>query len=586
MCKRTDLNRVGKVAVCALLLFVASGQQGGCMLFQLLFPPSPPCSPGTVVWNVVTQGRTITLDGSRSVDPNGGTLRYFWTAFGGAPTPSSSGQAGVATFQAPANGTYTYELTVINEFDLTDTCSVTLSVTGYPAPPIPVNDPQTGSPNPVICRGASWTLSALPGAGGDAVEWFTGGCGGTPVAGGASPTVSPASTTTYFAWTRVSGTDIVSECVSVIVTVNPLPDTPTSRPADPDVICAGESATLSAGVGPGESVNWFTRSCGGTLAGSGNPLAVNPTATTTYFARAVNTTTGCLSTDCSSVTVRVIQPPTPPTSAAAEPNPVCAGGESGITLTATGGTGDTLAWYSGACGEELIDTGTPLDIPQPQETTTYFARWERAGCPPSACASVTVTVIPRPTPPDSVIVDRPVICASEPPPTITLTAAGGSGELLRWYVCPADSEFCNCGDNEIGTSSPLTTSAPAGSGPHTYFARWEAPDCEAFSACASVTVTVEQPFCGISGPPPPTVFAGDQNIAYSAPAGMAGYEWSIEVNGGTATIDGATDLPSIAVNTGPSQEQFTFTLTLTITDANACRSTCTRTITVQPPPPL
>jgi hypothetical protein len=74
---------------------------------------------------------------------------------------------------------------------------------------------------PAVCSGRSTLLSATPGEGGDTVEWFTGGCGGAPVPGGASPAVSPAAATTYFARSKNSTTGLVSAtCASVTVAVN------------------------------------------------------------------------------------------------------------------------------------------------------------------------------------------------------------------------------------------------------------------------------------------------------------------------------------------------------------------------------
>src|SRR5205823_5398040 len=58
------------------------------------------------------------------------------------------------------------------------------------------------------------------------------------------------------------------------------------------------------------TVDWFIGSCGGTAVPGGAGPSVSPTSTTTYFARARNTTTGCVSATCASVNVTVNQPPT------------------------------------------------------------------------------------------------------------------------------------------------------------------------------------------------------------------------------------------------------------------------------------
>jgi len=87
-----------------------------------------------------------------------------------------------------------------------------------------------------ICQGASSQLFATPGSGGDTVEWFTGACGGAPVPGGASPTVSPNVTTTYYARTKNSSTGATSEtCVTVTVNVTPSPPGDLDSDCDVDV---------------------------------------------------------------------------------------------------------------------------------------------------------------------------------------------------------------------------------------------------------------------------------------------------------------------------------------------------------------
>ena len=69
------------------------------------------------------------------------------------------------------------------------------------------------------------------------------------------------------------------------------------------IICSGMNATLTSSVGVG-TLEWFSGSCGGTSIGTGTSVTVSPTATTTYFVRSLNSTTGLRST-CQQVTVTV-----------------------------------------------------------------------------------------------------------------------------------------------------------------------------------------------------------------------------------------------------------------------------------------
>ncbi len=175
-----------------------------------------------------------------------------------------------------------------------------------------------------------------------------------------------------------------------------IPQAPSSPLATPASICAGESATLSAVPGSGgDAVEWFTGSCGGTPVTS----PVSPGETTTFYARTRNTATGCVSAACASVEITVIPLPVAPTSAASSRDNFCASDTGNISLTAVGGAGTTLKWYTGGCGAEgggtAIGEGSPLQIASPEATTTYYARWENT-CGASTCASVVVTVHPLP----------------------------------------------------------------------------------------------------------------------------------------------------------------------------------------------
>lgn len=83
------------------------------------------------------------------------------------------------------------------------------------------------------------------------------------------------------------------------------PEAPTNATATPDTVCPGNASQLSATPGArGNVVQWYTDSCGGTYVDDGSP-SVAPSATTTYYARSLNTNTGGVSGTCASVTVTV-----------------------------------------------------------------------------------------------------------------------------------------------------------------------------------------------------------------------------------------------------------------------------------------
>lgn len=272
----------------------------------------------------------------------------------------------------------------------------------------------------------------------------------------------------------------------------PFPTPPVAATVNRDYFCTTDpgNIVLTATGGSGDYIAWYTSSCGGTLVGTGNPLTIpSPDITTTYFARWEN---ACGASTCAQVTVHVIDLPVAPTLATATPNPICQG-TAYITLSATGGQGEILKWYANGCGVQQVGTGTPLTIPAPVVPTTYFARWESA-CGASSCASVTVDVTPLPQPVTSVTASVNPICFNHTDP-ITLTATGGSGDVLKWSAN-------TCGGQVIGMGNSILIDPPTVT--TTYYAFWE-NSC-GISICDSVTIVV------IPNPQPPTSILTSNNF--------------------------------------------------------------------------
>ena len=489
-------------------------------------PTSPTATPPTIC-SGQSSVLSATVGGGQTVD-------WFTGSCGGTAVTSPVSPTTTTTYYARARNTTTGCVS-------TACASVTVTVNALPATPTsPLATPAT------ICTGQSSILSATVG-GGQTVDWSTGTCGGTAVT---SP-VSPTTTTIYYARARNTTTGCTSAaCATVTVTVNALPATPTSPTATPATICTGQSSALSATVGGGETVDWFTGSCGGTAVPGGASPTVSPATTTTYYARARNTTTGCTSAACASVTVTVNALPVAPTSAASDRNNFCADDAGNISLSATGGSGTTLRWLTGSCTGTSIGTGNPLAIASPTATTTYYARWENT-CGNSTCASVTVTVLALPVAPTSAASDRNNFCTDDAG-NISLSATGGSGTTLRWLTG-------GCTGTSIGTGSPLVIASPTAT--TTYYARWE-NSC-GNSTCASVTVTVNPlPDCTIT-PAPAQVCANSTGNTAAVSAGAATYAWGI--TNGTITAGGGTN--QITYTAGATGSVH---LTVTVTSAALC----------------
>jgi len=129
--------------------------------------------------------------------------------------------------------------------------------------------------------------------------------------------------------------------------------------------------------------------------------------------------------------------PVAPVSAISDRNNICSSDNGHITLSATGGSGATLNWYTASCGGSLVGSGSgannSLTIPSPVTNTTYYASWENF-CGVSTCVSVTVTVIPSVSVSLSITADHTSIC---PGTVVTFTAFPvneGNTPAYSWFV--------------------------------------------------------------------------------------------------------------------------------------------------------
>ncbi len=252
--------------------------------------------------------------------------------------------------------------------------------------------------------------------------------------------------------------------VNFRVTIPP----PSSASASPAAICVGESSMLSATVDAGETVEWFTGSCGGTLVGTGVSINVSPTVTTTYNARRRVIATGATSATCATAVVTVDPLPVAPSIVTADRLAICNGAGGNVSLFALLGQGGALRWYTDSCGGTLIGSGPTLILAAPSVTTTYFARWESA-CGNSTCGSVTVSVDVTP-----VISQQPTDETACVGGSATFdVSASGAGNSYEWRK----------GGVPIGgaPNAPSFTISPVAAGDAGVYS------VRVFNACGSVT---------------------------------------------------------------------------------------------------
>lgn len=257
--------------------------------------------------------------------------------------------------------------------------------------------------------------------------------------------------------------------------------------------CPSITANISgtATICNGESTNLFVRITGGTGPftvvyndgindhtvkdyTSAHGIPVSPASNTTYTLTSVTSAGGCTAITSGKADVTVIPVPEAPISASATNTTICYG-ESSI-LSVTGGSGETLEWYSGSCEGTHVGTGHNLTV-SPEITTTYYARYENRTCV-SSCVDVTVTVKTKPT--AGTISGPSSVCLGSG--GISYSAAGinnatsytwaysGTGATINGTTNPVTIDFTSdatsgnltvrgnndCGEGTISANFPIT----------------------------------------------------------------------------------------------------------------------------------
>ncbi|PKP19160.1 MAG: hypothetical protein CVU05_11970, partial [Bacteroidetes bacterium HGW-Bacteroidetes-21] len=461
----------------------------------------------------------------------------------------------------------------------------------------------SASPNP-ICPSLSTTLSVSGGSLGTGASWhwYSGSCGGTAVGTGATLSVSPVSTTTYYV--RAEGDCGTTACVSVTVTVNPSPSNDNcvnavniaALPYNSGVMsnscstndipagsgCLGFGANVwftftgtgnnmqistdNAGTNFDTELHIYTGSCGSLTevtcdddAGTGATSLINlcSTASTTYYV-----SVGYYSTSLvyGNYQLTIVDYPLgASTSLSASPATICSGSSS--TLSGTVGTnGNNISWYTGSCGGSLVGSSTSLSV-SPTVTTTYYARTlGSCGNVSATCNTVTVTVNTNSTAPTSISATSNPICSG----STTLSVVGGSlgtGASWQWYTG-------SCGGTSVGTGSSISVS-PAST--TTYYVRAEGT-CNT-TTCASLTVTVNTSSTAptsISATTNPTCGGSTTLSVVGGSLGTgASWQWFTGSCGGTSAGSGSS------ISVSPSS-----TTTYYVRASGTCNTTTCASLTV------
>jgi len=329
-----------------------------------------------------------------------------------------------------------------------------------------------------ICYGLSTTLGFTGGITGTGAtwHWYSGTCGGIVEGIGTTITVSPTTTTEYYL--RAEGLCNTTGCIHRQIEVNTISLNTGILTTTQSTLCYGSSTTLEINggiLGTGADWYWYGVICGGTLLGNGSTQIVTPPSTCQYYVRAEGT---CNTTICKSITINILLLPTPPDTIISNNNGFCSDAGGSINLAINGGNGDIFMWYTGGCYSTQIGSGISLTLPSPAVSTVYYGNWQTISCGNSTCTSIEITVIPKPSDPQTASAVPDTVGTGQST-VLQVTGTLSGGELWSWY-----ENSCGLGTS-LGTGSSLEIYPQSST---IYYVRAENGVC--YSNCVTATLTI------------------------------------------------------------------------------------------------
>ena len=361
-----------------------------------------------------------------------------------------------------------------------------------------------------------------------------------------------------------------SEERTLSVTVGSLSVVPTGITITNNSTCngVGKTITVSGGsLGAGATWQWFTVSCGGTTAGTGTSIIVDPPAgtSTTYYVRASG---NCNTTACATGTVTVLAnvgTPSPPSPSGTS---ICQGSPN-TTYTTTAANATGYNWSVSGTGNTISGTGTTATVQwSPSFTGVAVISVTANGCNgPSPAASTTVTVYPVPSAPTIGPITQPSCTTSVG--SVVLNGLPASG---TWTVYGTPGGIIKTG---TGTSTTISNLLP-----NTYtFTVEVAAGCTSPSS-ANVVIspqppTPTPPVVGAITPPTCTVSTGSVELSGLPSEG----EWTLTRYPGTVQTKGTGT--SAVISGIPAG-----THNYTVTNQFGCTSLPSSDVNIPEPPPV
>ncbi len=438
--------------------------------------------------DTICSGQSATLTATLLGNPPGGTTIEWYT--------TSSGGTAIAT-----GTTYTTPVLFVTTTYWVGSCPGTYRI------PVTVvisgSSSVTISPNKSICKGSSDSIKAT---GGTAYSWSpTIGLSNPNIA---NPNATPTVTTTY---TVTVTTPCGPVKDSVKITVLPLPSPTISANNNP--ICAGKSATITAGGGT--SYLWNTSA-------TTSSITVTPASTTTYTVAVSN---GTCTKD---TTIKITVLPLPVATISATVNPICPGGSTKITA----GGGTSYTWSNSATTSSITVS--------PAITTNYSVIISNGTCTKDTNITINVSASPTVT----VNPSSATICGNG---SVVLNGVGAS--TYTW----APNTGLTCTNCVSPTASPTATTT------------YTVIGTSGLGCTDTTTVKVT-----VSGAIVATITGSDSicsgNPTVLTASGGTTYKWNTGATTSTITVNPpSTTTYSAVVSSGGCKDSTTFKVTVTAT---------------------
>jgi hypothetical protein len=210
--------------------------------------------------------------------------------------------------------------------------------------------------------------------------------------------------------------------------------------------------TLTANGTTG-TVYWYSGTCGGTAVGTGNPISLSPSSTTTYYANCYNGTQ--YSTGCASITINVSPAPTGGTLTGT--NSITYGSSTG-SLVLSGYSGTISSW------QKRVDLGAWINISNTNdsysETPTSIGNWDyRAVITSGVCAVVYSSIKSISVQPKQLTVTGAQVVSKiyDGNTLATITGATLTGVVTGENVILNNANQGNFNNPLVGANKPVTT---------------------------------------------------------------------------------------------------------------------------------